>query len=173
MAEPRPTPTARGTRVIGERARRKPDLGAPEEVTDPTRPRRVVDYALRKRATLEALYAGRVFDGADICDADPYLIRAARFHGTVTGDLCPVCRLASGREALTHVTYIHGDQLGHLSGSAVDPHRLGELAPQYGEFRVHVVEVCTTCHWNHLVTSYVLGDGVPRKPPPKPRDLID
>jgi len=88
-------------------------------------------------------------------------------------DLCPVCRLADGREALTHVTYIHGDQLGHLSGSAIDPGRLSSLAPEYGEFRVHVVEVCQTCHWNHLVTSYVLGDGVPRKAPSRPRDLLD
>jgi hypothetical protein len=29
------------------------------------------------------------------------------------------------------------------------------------------------CHWNHLVTSYMLGDGVPRKTPPRPRDLLD
>jgi len=173
VAEPRSNPSVRGTRVIGELARSKPDLGAPEEVADPTRPRRVVDYALRKRSTLHSLYAGRVFDGADICDADPYLLKAARFHGTVAGEMCPVCRLAGGREALTHVTYILGDQLGHISGAAVDPGRLVELAPQFGEFRVHVVEVCLTCHWNHLVTSYVLGDGVPRKPPPRPRDLID
>lgn len=173
MAQPRSSSSVRGTRVLGGRGSRKPDLGTPEEVADPTRPRRVVDYALRKRATLQALYSGRVFDGADICDADPYLLKAARFHGTSSGDLCPVCRLADGREALTHVTYIHGDQLGHLSGSAIDPGRLSSLAPEYGEFRVHVVEVCQTCHWNHLVTSYVLGDGVPRKAPTRPRDLLD
>lgn len=173
MAEPRSQTTARGSRVIGARGRAKPDLGQPEEVADPARPRRVVDYALRKRATLQALYSGRVFDGADICDADPYLLKAARFHGSAGGDLCPVCRLADGREHLTHVTYIYGDQLGHLSGSAVDPARLEDLSHDYGEFRVHVVEVCTTCHWNHLVTSYVLGDGQPRKAPPRPRDLLD
>ena len=47
------------------------------------------------------------------------------------------------------------------------------MAYEYGEFRVYVVEVCTTCHWNHLVTSYMLGDGQPRKAPAKPRDLLD
>jgi len=173
VAEPRSTPSARGTRVIGARSKPKLDLGTPEIVKDPTKPRRVVDYALRKRGTLEALYAGRVFDGDDICDADPYLIKAARFHGTASGDWCPICRLTKTREPLTHVTYIHGDQLGHLSGSAIDPARLPELSGEYGEFRVHVVEVCQTCRWNHLVTSYVLGDGVPRKPAPRPRDLLD
>jgi hypothetical protein len=25
------------------------------------------------------------------------------------------------------------------------------------EFSVHVVEVCRTCSWNHLVQSYVMG----------------
>jgi hypothetical protein len=31
------------------------------------------------------------------------------------------------------------------------------LAARYAEFSVHVVEVCRTCSWNHLVKSYVLG----------------
>ena len=31
------------------------------------------------------------------------------------------------------------------------------LATRYDEFSVHVVEVCRTCSWNHLVKSYVLG----------------
>ena len=31
------------------------------------------------------------------------------------------------------------------------------LATRFDEFSVHVVEVCRTCSWNHLVKSYVLG----------------
>ena len=31
------------------------------------------------------------------------------------------------------------------------------LATRYDEFIVHVVEVCRTGSWNHLVKSYVLG----------------
>lgn len=145
----------------------------PEEIADPAAPRRLVNYALQRRAVLRGLYGGQAFNGFDICDADPYLLRAARFHGVETSDPCPVCRVTDGRENLTHVTYIYGDQLGHLAGSAIDPARLPTMAHEYGEFRVYVVEVCATCHWNHLVTSYMLGDGVPRKAPPKPRDLLD
>ena len=44
------------------------------------------------------------------------------------------------------------------------------MAREHGEFRVYVVEVCQRCGWNHLRPSYVLGDGVPRRAPPTPRD---
>ena len=47
------------------------------------------------------------------------------------------------------------------------------MAREHGEFRVYVVEVCTGCGWNHLHLSYLLGDGVPRRPPPRPADLLD
>ena len=172
MATPRSS-SARGSRVVGQSGRPKAEKAVREDVADPAAPRRVVQYALQKRAILQGLYGGQVFNGFDICDADPYLLRAAKFHGVETGDICPVCRLSDARESLTHVTYIYGDQLGHLAGSAVDLDRLQSLAFEFGEFRVYVVEVCQTCHWNHLVTSYILGDGVPRKVPPKPRDLLD
>lgn len=172
MAEPRST-QARGARVLGERGKPKPERTAPEDVADPAAPRRTVNYSLQRRAVLRGLYGGQAFNGFDICDADPYLLRAARFHGTPTEDPCPVCRVTDGREQLAHVTYVYGDQLGHIAGSAIDPARLPSMAHEYGEFRVYVVEVCTTCHWNHLVTSYVLGDGKPRKAPAKPRDLLD
>lgn len=172
MAEPRST-QPRGARVRGERGRPKPERAAPEEVDDPAAPRRVVNYALQRRSVLRGLYGGQAFNGFDICDADPYLLRAARFHGVVTQDPCPVCRVTEGAETLTHVTYVYGDQLGHIAGSAIDPARLPDMAHDYGEFRVYVVEVCPACHWNHLVMSYVLGDGRPRKAPAKPRDLLD
>jgi hypothetical protein len=172
MAEPR-SMQPRGARVLGERGRPRPERAEPEEVADPAAPRRVVNYALQRRSVLRGLYGGQAFNGFDICDADPYLLRAARFHGVSTDEPCPVCRVTDGRETLTHVTYVYGDQLGHIAGSAIDPARLDGMAAEYGEFRVYVVEVCTTCHWNHLVTSYVLGDGRPRKAPARPRDLID
>ena len=37
------------------------------------------------------------------------------------------------------------------------------LATRFTEFSVHVVEVCRTCSWNHLVKSYVLGTPRPAK----------
>jgi hypothetical protein len=114
--------------------------------------RSVVDYALARRAVLADLAAGRAAR-ADVCDAHPYLLRAARYHGQTTTRSCPVCR----REQLTEVSYVYGDQLGGLAGSARTPDQLRNLAGEVAEFVVYVVEVCRRCEWNHLVSSYRLG----------------
>jgi hypothetical protein len=44
---------------------------------------------------------------------------------------------------------------------------------EYGEFSVYVVEVCRGCSWNHLCSTFILGDGITRKPPRKVRTLED
>ena len=67
--------------------------------------------------------------------------------------MCPICR----KEQLTLVSWVFGDHLGAVSGSARTAEELVLLASRYDEFSVHVVEVCRTCSWNHLVKSYVLG----------------
>lgn len=124
---------------------------------------------MQRRATLRAVFGGGAFNGVDICDADPYLLRAARFHGEPAGQSCPICR----KPEMVIVRYVYGEQLGHASGSAYASAALPAMASAYGEFRVFEVEVCPHCRWNHLLLSYVLGDGVPRRPPRRPRDLID
>src|SRR5579864_8716189 len=71
-------------------------------------PRRcVVDYALARRATLASVLAGHT-TVADVCDAHPYLLRAAKYHGETTDVRCPICR----KTKVTHVTYVYGDELG-------------------------------------------------------------
>ena len=116
-----------------------------------------VDYGLAGRATLASVYAGHT-TVTDVCDAHPYLLRAAKFHGEPTETRCPICKKAK----LTHVTYVYGDELGQYEGRVKRGPELDEMAAEYGEFRVYVVEVCQNCSWNHLATSYVLGTGEPR-----------
>jgi hypothetical protein len=116
--------------------------------------RQVVDYALQRRALLADVHAGRVAV-EEVCDAGPYLLRAARFHGEPTEQACPVCR----KERLTLVSWVFGDALRHAAGTARRPDELERLAALHADFSVHVVEVCRTCRWNHLVLSYVLGTG--------------
>ena len=116
--------------------------------------RQVVDYALQRRALLAEVYAGRV-SLTEVCDATPYLLRAAKFHGEPSSVTCPMCR----KESLTLVSWVYGDALKHAAGSARSADELNRLATLYEEFNVHVVEVCRTCSWNHLVQSYVLGTG--------------
>lgn len=112
----------------------------------------MVDYALRRRALLAEVYAGRV-SLTEVCDASSYLLQAAKFHGEPSSVTCPVCR----KESLTLVSWVYGDELKQVAGSARTVDELNRLAMRYEQFSVHVVEVCRTCGWNHLVRSYVLG----------------
>jgi len=130
--------------------------------------RAVIDYSLARRATLADVLSGKAGND-DACDAHPYLLRAAKFHGEPTETPCPVCR----RERLTHVTYVYGEELGQFSGRIKATVELEVMARQHGEFRVYVVEVCQGCSWNHLSVSYVLGDGVSRRPPRRARTAED
>jgi hypothetical protein len=119
--------------------------------------RSVVDYGLARRATLASVFSGRT-TLTDVCDAHPYLLRAAKFHGEATDTACPICRKAK----LTHVTYVYGDELGRYEGRVKQGPELAEMAAEYAEFQVYVVEVCQSCSWNHLASSYVLGTGEPQ-----------
>src|SRR3569623_3625353 len=75
--------------------------------------RSVVDYSLQRRAVLAEVYAGRT-GLFEVCDASPYLSRAAKYHGEATSVACPVCR----KERLTLANYVYGDHLGPTSGQA-------------------------------------------------------
>ncbi len=111
-----------------------------------------MDYALQRRALLADVQAGRV-GLIEACDATPYLLRAAQYHGEATETSCPICR----KERLTRVHYIYGDRLGTLSGQAKTERELAVMDARASEFSVYEVEVCRSCSWNHLIASYVLG----------------
>lgn len=172
MVAPRKT-AIRGTIARGAPASARRSTGGElppaEQVAQPERPRRVVDHVLERRAALVRLHSGTGALSSDLCDAEPYLLRAAKFHGEPAGTPCPVCRDAG----LVTVTYVYGDQLGPYSGRIRATADLPAMAHQFGAFSVYVVEVCQRCHWNFLLRTYVLGDGVPRRPPAAPRDLLD
>jgi hypothetical protein len=170
MAAPRKS-AVRGTIARGEsssKARARQRMAEPEDVADPERPRAVVDHALDRRAALRRLFRGGMLD-SDLCDADPYLLKAAKFHGEEAAGACPACRDAG----LVTVTYVYGDELGPYSGRIRETKDLPRMAHEFGRFSVYVVEVCQKCHWNFLLRTYVLGDGVPRRALPTPRDLLD
>lgn len=119
----------------------------------------LVDYALQRRALLARLSAGDV-SVEEVCDADPYLLRAAKFHGVPTETTCPVCR----KEPLTHVFWVFGEVLGPIANSARGPEELDELAMRFPQFTVHQVEVCRTCSWNYLIMSFVMGKSDSERP---------
>ena len=121
-----------------------------------------MDYSLQRRAVLADVYAGRT-GLFEVCDASPYLSRAAKYHGEATAVACPVCR----KERLTRVNYVYGDHLGPTAGQAKTEAELARMDAAQEEFSVYVVEVCRSCGWNHLDASYVLG--APSSPGRSPR----
>jgi hypothetical protein len=124
--------------------------------------REEVDYALQRRNTLQALKRPqRSLEGTDVCDADPLLVRAALHHGEESGVACPIC----SHLRLVNLNYVFGEQLGQFSGRIKSTPELEAMQSEYGEFKVVVVEVCVECGWNHMIASYLLGDGVKRRPP--------
>jgi hypothetical protein len=132
--------------------------------------REVIDYALQRRSTLQALQRpGRRLARQDACDADPMLIRAAKHHGDPSNIGCPVC----DSKELVNLHYVFGDQLGQYSGRIKRTTELEQMAHEFGEFKVVVVEVCPACGWNHMILSYLLGDGVKRKPPRRQQTVED
>ncbi|MFZ4484964.1 MAG: DUF5318 family protein [Candidatus Nanopelagicales bacterium] len=158
----------RGTSGNGAAPGSRSGTSIPEPISDPAAPRSVVNFGLQRRAALHRLFNGGALS-SDLCDADTYLLRAAKHHGESADGPCPACRAAG----FVTVTYVYGDQLGPYSGRIRQTDELPLMATQFGEFKVYVVEVCQRCSWNFLATTYVLGDGVPRRALPKSRDLLD
>jgi hypothetical protein len=113
--------------------------------------RDVIDYALKRRAVLTGLAAGRI-PPAEACDAHPYLTLAARHYGETVSATCPVCAGAG----LRRVYYVYGDSLGSVAGQAKLAGELEALTRRFGQFNVYQVEVCLDCGWNHLLRTFVL-----------------
>ena len=108
---------------------------------------------------LAALLLASVVQANQYCDCD----------GEQTKTKCPVC----AKTDLVNLHYVFGEQLGQYSGRIKQTPELDEMAHEFGEFKVVVVEVCLECHWNHMILSYLLGDGVKRKPPRRQQTVED
>jgi len=153
--------------------------------------RSFVDYALARQATLQSLRRGQLTT-TDVCEPHPDLIRAALHHGEPTARSCPVCRGADagtdrldprlginggpglpGAGGLVFLRYAYGDELGQFSGRIKSQEDIVELAASAGDVKVYVVEVCISCGWNHLIASYVVGDGQPRRAPRRQHTVDD
>ncbi|PSO49488.1 MAG: hypothetical protein BRC31_08730 [Actinobacteria bacterium QS_5_72_10] len=133
----------------------------------------VTDYRMAKRALVAEVSRG-ARPLADVCDAHPDLLRAARNAGTVMRADCPICELADDRAdvarddvALRQVVYVFGDSLRRRSGGLVwSREELAGMAATYDSFTAYVVECCLVCGWNHLVESHLLGTQHGSRPRP-------
>src|SRR5688500_9343592 len=89
-----------------------------------------VDYRLARRAALASVRQGSL-DTADICDAHPELMRAAKNIGEKCDPVCPVC----SHDSLRLVRYVYGPELKRDNGRVVYPEEwLTELATRHDQF---------------------------------------
>jgi hypothetical protein len=120
------------------------------------RPRRkapelgVVDYTLAKRALVRDVQRG-LLARSDICDAHPELLRAARYVGEPTQRACPVC----SQEDLRLLAYVFADDLKRDNGRVWELDEALALTCAAKGRACYVVEVCTSCSWNHLAEAFV------------------
>lgn len=113
-----------------------------------------VDYRLRRRRLLADVEAGLI-SRADVCDAHPDLLRAARNAAPPLGRACPLCPDGD----LRIVGYVFGPRLGSGGKCVLSDAELQRLAQRNGNFLTYEVEVCPKCGWNHLIRRYPLGAG--------------
>ena len=110
----------------------------------------VVDYTLAKRALIRDFRSG-LLSRLEICDAHPEPLRAARYLGAEASRPCPVCK---GFE-LRLLAYVYADGLKNNNGRAFEVEEgLSFAAAQRGG-ACYVVEVCTSCNWNHLSEAFL------------------
>ena len=114
------------------------------------RTRGVVDYTLAKRALLREFKRG-LTSRLEICDAHPELLRAARYLGAEATRPCPVCN----KDELRLLAYVYGDRMDRDNGRAFDIEEGLELAAGR-QAACYVVEVCTSCSWNHLAEAFLV-----------------
>lgn len=97
---------------------------------------------------------------AEVCDAHPELLRAARGVGRTSEIVCPICEDATVR----YVTYAFGPRLPPHGKLVETEKELARLDRGTAELRAYTVEACPACGWNHLQRSFALGHQAQRSP---------
>lgn len=111
-----------------------------------------IDYRLAREATLTAWREGDL-STEQVCDAQRELRRNAEFCGVELSSPCPVCEEAD----LVEVTYVFGPRLPKHGRCVTSEKEMARIDARKSASQGYVVEVCTTCGWNHLVRSRALG----------------
>ena len=89
----------------------------------------------------------------EVCDAQPELLRVARNLGRETDTECPICE----HEQLVHVMFAFGPGLPPGGLPLADVASLSKAGSKSGDVACYLVEVCTGCSWNHLLSVFAPG----------------
>ncbi len=108
-----------------------------------------IEYRLARDAAVRNFRRGRV-SKLDVCDAQSELLRVARNLGQPTETPCPICEDA----LLVNVSFAFGPRLPPGGRVVANATELRALAQSSDDVTFYVVEVCTTCGWNHLLRNF-------------------
>ena len=117
------------------------------------RPNGAVDYRFARQNVLRQFTAGEL-SRADVCDAQPELLRVAVHCSDAAKSPCPVCRA----DKLRVVRYVFGPRLPKSGRCVTGTRELVRLAQRSGTHRCYELEVCVNCAWNHLIRSFQLAE---------------
>jgi len=107
-----------------------------------------IEYRLIRESIVKEYRRGRL-GRPEVCDAQPELLRVAKNLGRETDTECPICE----HEQLVHVTFAFGPGLPPGGLPLADLRDLGRRAARgSADVACYVVEVCTGCAWNHLLS---------------------
>lgn len=122
-----------------------------------------VDYRLERARLLRQVRAGEV-DRNDVCDAQRELLRVADSMSERAAHPCPVC----AERSLRYTRFVFGPRLGPGGRAIGSRAELMKLSEKAGNFLCYVVEVCTSCRWNHLLRTFPVGGKRDRTVSPAP-----
>lgn len=111
-----------------------------------------VEFRLARNAVVAEFLKGRL-SRAEVCDAHPELLRAARNCATPTAQECPVCEV----DQVVMVTYVFGPGLPAGGRCVTTLAQMARLNRRSTVLAGYVVEVCPGCGWNHLARSHPVG----------------
>ena len=114
-----------------------------------------VEYLLARNSVIREFRKGRL-SRLDVCDAHPELLRAATNLGRPLGEGCPICEAAD----LVEVTFVFGAKLPAGGRCVATQTELTRFWRRKEPVVCYVVEVCSSCRWNHLQRMYPAGAGV-------------
>ncbi len=108
-----------------------------------------IEYRLTREILIRDFEKGRVAQ-ADICDAQPELLRVASNIGQATDDGCPICKDAT----LVLVYFVFGSQLPRNGKPLAPGFELLSMMNKRPDASFYEVEVCTCCNWNFLMRTF-------------------
>lgn len=113
-----------------------------------------IDYRLARQHLIAEFRRGRLAQH-EVCDAHPELIRAAKEVARPTTEDCPICE----EHQLVLVSYVFGPKLPAFGRCITTAKELKGFTKRSSEgtYACYVVEVCPSCHWNHLARTFILN----------------